>query len=256
MLNNIKDLAVFVLIVVVGIGVYQYFNSWGDLQKRLDAANTARDNVERTAARLQDTNTRLDEEKQGLSKQLTTVAVQIEQRDTRIAALETNLKSLNFGNLANTSMQATANEFIRAFELPSANISVRDFPMLDPQTFEVRTSSAGTPITQPFLVLPVPYIKLAIEARNTVITREQQLALTNQIRGLQDERDELNKKIIALEEDRNKAVMEAYNEAYATFETIHKNYVELLNSPPKVDVAPKWLQLLGGVALGAILCTG
>jgi hypothetical protein len=49
-------------------------------------------------------------------------------------------------------------------------------------------------------------------------------------------------------------VMQAYDEAYASFETMHKNYVELLKSPPKVDLAPKWLQIIGGMAVGGLLC--
>jgi hypothetical protein len=35
---------------------------------------------------------------------------------------------------------------------------------------------------------------------------------------------------------------------------INKLYVELLTTPPKVSIGPAWLQFLGGLAGGALIC--
>ncbi|MEP7766357.1 hypothetical protein, partial [Sanguibacter sp. 26GB23] len=60
---------------------------------------------------------------------------------------------------------------------------------------------------------------------------------------------------LKLEQEKSMAYSKGYESAFAMYLEVNKLYIDLLKSPPKVDLAPSWWQVTLGAIGGVLICT-
>ena len=254
-LETIKWALIAGLTLAVTLGVYQYFTVWGDAQEKLAEAERQKEQLVESRHQLNMKVAALELKETTLEAQIESQQKDIEDRETKIAELQLEFETRTFYTLKTVSEQAIAEEFKKAFELDDAAIQVHQFPVVDPLNGKPLKTPQGNTVMEPLLAVPVDYIKLSVIEKSKAATCAEQLTLQEQITGLERQNVELTREIADLRQEQAREFAKAYEEAYKSFQTIHQNYVALLNAPPKVDLAPRWVQLLGGFVGGLVICS-
>lgn len=254
MFEHLKTLVIVLALAVIGVGIYQYLHVWSDLEGKLAEANRLNKDLENSRAELNASVTNLDRQEQSLHKE-------IAAKDQSVAKLETDIKNLQeqFRLVRNATLgiideQKIAHSFKQKYGFQDESIKVRSFPIYDPVSGDILLNQQGKPIVEPYLTVPIDYIKESNLAKDESTTCKEQQKLRENITTLEREKAQLVGTVAELKEEKAQAYLKAYEEAYSSFSTIHKNYVDLLNAPPKVEITPSWLQLMGGFLGGVIIC--
>ncbi len=255
MTDSIKSIVLLVLVITAGVIAYQYFSVWSHLEEMLELANQQKATLVESRDELNIKVTNLEAKEQFLLTEISTKQTQIETHQKHIEKLDAQFKKATLGTLSLVDEQVIAEEFMAIYDYKDSGIKVREFPIVDPVTGQILKNRQGKDVTEPYLTIPIDYIKETVLAKVEVKTCQEQKSLLVTISGLKQEKLQLFSEITQLKEEKARNFAQAYEEAYASFSTIHQNYVDLLNTPPKVDLAPKWLQLVGGLVGGVFLCS-
>lgn len=254
MLEQVKTVVLFLLFFIIGLAIYQYINVWGDLEEKLRAANQEKQTLQESREALQLNVTELQIKEAAYVVQIEEKKQHIDDYLQQIDQLNKQLKATIVGTLGLIDEQDIAREFKKEYEYQDPSIKVRRFPIIDPLNGQILLNGKGEPVTEPYLSLPIDYVKEVIAKKIESETCREENNLRIKVAELEDEKSTLYNNILELKEEKAKVYISAYEEAYQSFNTIHKNYIELLNSPPKVDFTPNWLQIGLGVISGGLLC--
>ena len=245
MLINLKDLFLGLLLLIVLVAGWQYFSTWRNLQEKIDAAEAAMETLNENKRNLENRVAELSARQAELDRQIADKDAAIAANEQTIRDLRAELEVANDKAVTETDEQEIADDFREAFELTEANAKVIRYAEETP---------SGRLFTNTFLALPVDVAKLAIIARNNEVACEQEVELRVDIDNLRKDIDRLQTENLDLERQKTQAWSEGYQEAYSMYVDINELYVDLLKTPPKVNVGPAWLQFLGGLAGGALIC--
>jgi len=241
--NQIKTALVFILLVVIGVGGFQYYQTWQDLSAKIATAEQKEQDMRTTNAQLQANVAKYSAKQKQLEAAVDRKEKEIQTHLQKIDKIEKQLEQTNRQTIATVDEQQIANEFKKAYNLEGQqNIKVVKVPV------------PGSPWKEKVLQLPVDYIKKTITAKDSKIACQQQSALKDQVIGLNGDILDLQKQNLALEKQKTAEYQRGYDKAFALYIETNKLYLELLKTPPKVDVTPSWLEMTGGFLGGIFLC--
>lgn len=242
-METIKNWALVILIIIVAVGGYQYAKVWNDAKEKIAAAEKQQADMQAEKAQLEDKVASLTAKQDELDKKIASQQTQIGQYESEIADIKEKLIAANKLTIAEVDEQSIADNFKKTYGLED----VKGIRLV-----KIPPAEGGFKITS--LVLPIDYIKLAVTAKNSQRACEQQAELQDKIIGLNQEINQLTNEKLVLEQQKTQAYSEGYEKAFAMYLEVNKLYIDLLKAPPKVDLAPNWLQIAGGFLTGGLLC--
>lgn len=242
-MNSIKDIVLGVLILMVVVAGYQYWNVWKDALEKAKNAEIQQQKMEKENLILNNTVEKLREKQQVLVTQVDEKEQQIKEYEVKIAKISEELDITKKQTIVEVSEQQIAKDFKKAFNLESIpTIRVINAPMPG-DTWKIMS-----------LVMPIDYAKLATNAQNSLVACQAQTELKDKINNLNDTIKNLKDEKFALEEQKSRAYADGYEKAFSMYTEINQQYIDLLRSPPKADLSPSWLGILGGLVTGGLIC--
>lgn len=249
MIDKIKNVAIVALVVlalVVAWGAWRYFSAWSGAEAKAAAAETAKKALEEERTKLLANVADLTAEQLKRDALIDGDKKKISDFEQQIVSLNQELVRANQTKLEETADQTIAKDFMTAFGLTEANVKVVRYTEVAPRS--------GRTFTNSFLAIPVDVAKLPTISKNTEVACKAEVGLRENIDALKDDINTLTLQKLDLERQKAQAWSEGYDKAYTMYVDINKLYVDLLKSPPKVDLGPRWLALVGGLLGGAALC--
>lgn len=242
MSDKVKNISLLILLSIVLVGAYLYFNAWHDAKAKIAKAEQDQRHliVEKQQLILQVAD--LSKQQEALVKQMAEQQQLVAQKQAEVAKIQQDLEVANAQTLARYDDQSIAQQFKDTYKLTDENIRIMSAPVL------------GKKWKEQVLILPIDYIKLAISAHDTKVACQQQSDLKSQIIDLNQVILDLQTHNLKLEQDKSLAYSQGYEKAFNMYLEVNKLYIDLLKSPPKVDLAPSWWQLTLGALGGALLC--
>ena len=238
MLDTIKTVVIGVLLLGLVAGGVSYYKAWHGAQDKINKAQTETVELKANVAALNKKQEKLDAE-------ISDKKTEISQYNADIATLKGDLKVADQKIAVETDEQTIANDFKHAYELTDKNVKTILLP---------ETTSSGRIFHNKFLAMPIDVSKLMIQTKNNAVACDKEVVLKDQISALSASILTLTTQKLDLEREKAQAWSEGYDKAFSMYESINTSYIDLLKAPPKVNLAPKWLQILGGFASGAALC--
>jgi predicted nucleic acid-binding Zn-ribbon protein len=245
MLETIKTVLMGVLVVALVAGGVSYYKAWHGAQDKINKAQEALEIAQTETLELKANVAALTEEQEKLDAEISDKKTQISQYNADIATLKDDLKVANQKIAVETDEQTIANDFKRAYELTDRNVKIILLP---------ETTSSGKIFKNKFLAMPIDVSKLMTQTKNNAVACGEEVVLKDQISALTADILTLTNEKLDLEREKTQAWSEGYYKAFSMYESINTSYINLLKAPPKVNLAPKWLQVLGGFASGLALC--
>lgn len=242
-MTSLKNGFILILLVIIASGGYQYYQSWQNAKQKIADAEQQKQTLLKANDALNQQVNELSAQQAELDKQIDEHADQVSNYKKQIADIQQQLEQTNLHTIAEVKEQKIADNFRQVFDLQTVKgIRVVKIP---PEEGAFKITS---------LVVPIDYVKLAIKARNGEIACQKSAVLQDKIIQLNEQINLLTTEKLTLEKEKTEAYSKGYQQAFDMYLEINKLYVELLKTPPKVDLAPNWLQIAGGMLAGGVLC--
>jgi len=245
MLDTIKTVVIGVLLLGLVAGGVSYYKAWHGAQDKINKAQEALKKAQTETVELKANVAALNKKQEKLDAEISDKKTEISQYNADIATLKGDLKVADQKIAVETDEQTIANDFKHAYELTDKNVKTILLP---------ETTSSGRIFHNKFLAMPIDVSKLMIQTKNNAVACDKEVVLKDQISALSASILTLTTQKLDLEREKAQAWSEGYDKAFSMYESINTSYIDLLKAPPKVNLAPKWLQILGGFASGAALC--
>ncbi|MBF8293919.1 MAG: hypothetical protein HW389_464 [Bacteroidetes bacterium] len=111
-------------------------------------------------------------------------------------------------------------------------------------------------ISLQYLGIPVWFIETSLIAEINAENYKKQRDKLIVIDSLQGETIALKDTVLALEREKAQAYKHGYDDAYAKYEGLNVKYIELLKTPPSVNLGmPAWGTILGSTTVGVLIGT-
>ena len=236
----------FILGIVIAASLgYRYYEAYNDAAAKIDEAEAQETQMRADNQKLQQKVSELNAKQQALEQQIAGKEKEIQDHLATIDKISEQLKAANFQTIAETSEQAIADNFKKTYhELKDmSNVKVIKVPV-----------APNAPWKESVLQIPIDYVKLTITAKNTKDACLKQSALKDEVIGLNNSIRDLQNQNLSLEKEKSAAFQKGYDKAFAMYLDVNEKYIELLKVPPKIDFAPSWLEIAGGLAGGVALC--
>ena len=242
-MSSIKDIVFGILILAVVVGGYQYWTVWKDALEKAKAAEVQQQEMERDNRDLEKTVKELSQQQEKLSDQVLEKEKEILGYEEKIASVENELQVTKKNTIVEIDEQKIAQDFKKAYNLEAIpTIRVINAPMPG-DSWKIQS-----------LVMPIDYVKLIINAQNSLVACQAQTELKDKINELNNVIKTLKDEKFTLEEQKSRAFAEGYEKAFAMYIEINEQYIKLLQTPPKADLSFNWLGILGGVVTGGLAC--
>lgn len=189
----------------------------------------------------------MTEEQAQLKSTIADQTRQIEQHKARIAELEQE----RLANRLRVRGLRTEDDLEKSF--------AETFPdVIHADNFGITEFATSQPgITLPYFVIPAWYAGTFIENAEEVAKYEQIVEEFKTEEALYGSIVDLHEEVLSLEEQKSAAWQEGYNDAYAKYEALNKDYLSLLREPPTVEFKPPSLWAsVGGLVLGIAVGAG
>ena len=241
----LKNTVLVLGIIIVASLAYRYYDAYKDAAEKIATAESQEAQMRADNEKLQQKISDLDAKQKVLEQQITVKEKEIDEHLATIDEIGKKLKEVNFKTIAQTSEQAIADDFKKTYhELKDmSNVKVIKVP-----------EAPNAPWKESVLQIPIDYVKLTITAKNTKDACLKQSALKDQVIGLNNSIRDLQDQNLSLEKEKSAAYQQGYDKAFAMYLDANEKYIELLKVPPKIDFAPSWLEIAGGLAGGIALC--
>lgn len=241
----LKNTAFILGIVIVASLGYRYYEAYHDAAEKIATAEAQEAQMREDNVKLQQKVSDLNAKQKVLEQQITVKEQKIDEHLATIDEISKKLKEKNFQTIAQTSEQAIADDFKKTYhELKDmSNVKVIKVPV-----------APNAPWKESVLQIPIDYVKLTITAKNTKDACLKQSALKDEVIGLNNSIRDLQDKNLGLEKEKSAAYQQGYDKAFAMYLDANEKYIQLLKVPPKIDFAPSWLEIAGGLAGGIALC--
>ena len=243
--ETLKNTAFILGIVIVASLGYRYYEAYKDAAQKIATAEAQEAQMRDDNQKLQQKVSELNAKQQVLEEQISGKEKEIQDHLATIDKISKELKAANFQTIAETSEQAIADNFKKAYHELKDNkdIKIVNVPIKPNSTWK-----------HPVLQIPIDYVKLTITAKDTKDACLKQSALKDEVIGLNNSIRDLQNQNLSLEKEKSNAYKEGYDKAFAMYLDVNEKYIELLKVPPKIDFAPSWLEIAGGLAGGVALC--
>lgn len=245
MLAKTKNVALGALVLVVALFVWRYATAWSGADKKIADAEAKMRMAEAERDALQKKTDDLTKQQEAKDKEIQKAEAEIADKKTQIDELKRNLEVANQQLVVETADQEIADNYKKAFGLTDRNVKIISYK---------EPTASGRLFTNVFLAMPVDIAKLAVISKNNEAACKEEVGLREQISDLDNQVKDLTNQKLDLERQKTQAWSDGYQKAYQMYVDVNKLYVDLLHAPPKVNFAPRWMQLAGGLVAGAALC--
>ena len=243
MSDKLKNIIIIALSLILIIGGYFYYATWQDAKQKIAKAESQQAALIAEKGQLTERVAELSVQQQSLEKKIVGHEQSISTYQLEIKEIEDKLTQANKKTIAEYDDQSIAQGFKETYQLDEKSIQIIQIPI------------AGSPWKERVMTLPIDYVKLTVTAYNSKVACQEQSELKTKIIDLNQRIDVLQAQNLKLEQEKSMAYSKGYESAFAMYLEVNKLYIDLLKSPPKVDLAPSWWQVTLGAIGGVLICT-
>jgi hypothetical protein len=243
MSDKLKNILIMVLSLIIIIGGYFYYTTWHNAKQKIAKAQSQQAALIGEKGQLTERVAALSAKQQSLEQEIVGHTQSINAYQLEIKGIQDKLEQANKKTIAEYDDQSIAQSFKETYQLDEKSIQIIQIPI------------AGSPWKERVMTLPIDYVKLTVTAHDSKVACQQQSEFKTKIIDLNHQIDALQAQNLKLEKDKSMAYSQGYEQAFTMYIEVNKLYIDLLKSPPKVDLAPSWLQVTLGAIGGALICT-
>jgi hypothetical protein len=190
----------------------------------------------------------LDEEQFKLEKE-------VEEKNKKISSNKLTIASLEKERLDNrwkVRSLRSENELEKSFALAFPQvINAKNFGIVKMPIKE------GSPITLPYYVIPAWFSETFIIEHNHMLLYAEEIKQFKANEALYGNVIELKESVVQLQSEKAAAYQDGYDNAFTKYEQLNQDYIDLLKTPPSVEIkAPSLWPAIGGALLGLTLGIG